>query len=88
MITKEQLKKFAENCVGKRGTGIRNAFNMEFPEENFDDLSVEQHSLIDSIVFACDSCGLLCSNDEINSYGGDVMCDECFEEEIVENDIE
>ena len=82
MITKEQLEKFAYDCIGKGNTGIQSAFNMEFPKEDFDELTSEQYALIDSIVFACDSCGWLCSSDEINSYAGDIMCDDCFEEEV------
>ena len=82
MITNEQLKKFAEDCVGRGDTGIQGAFGEAFPDEDFDDLTAAQLALLDSIVFACDKCGWLCGNDELNSYAGEAYCEDCYDEEM------
>ena len=82
MITNEQLEKFAEDCVGRGDTGIQGAFAETFPDEDFDELSTQQFMLVDSIVFACDKCGWLCSNDELNSYAGEAYCEDCYDEEM------
>lgn len=82
MITNEELRKFAYDCIGRGDTGIQGAFNMKFPKEDFNELTSEQYALIDSIVFACDKCGWLCGNDEINSYAGEAYCDDCYDEEM------
>ena len=81
MITNEQLEKFADNCVGRSGISIQNAFAETFPDEDFDELSIQQFMLLDSIVFACDKCGWLCSNDELSSYNGEELCEDCYDEE-------
>ena len=81
MITNEQLEKFAEDCVGRGDIGIQGAFGEAFPDEDFDKLSIQQFMLLDSIVFACDKCGWLCSNDEANSYAGELYCDDCYNDE-------
>ena len=88
MITNEQLEKFAEDCVGRGDTGIQGAFTETFPDEDFDKLSTQQFMLLDSIVFACDKCGWLCSNDELNSYAGEAYCEDCYDEEMDEDEDE
>ena len=82
MITNEQLKKFANDCIGRGVVSIQDVFAETFPDEDFDELTDEQLALIDSIVFECDKCGWLCGNDELNNYAGEAYCEECYDEEM------
>ena len=91
MISNKQLVSFAENCIGRGDTSIQRAFNTEFPEEDFDELTVEQYQTIDDIVFECSDCGWLCSSDEMNtSMSGENICDDCsnYEDDEDEEDLE
>ena len=46
---------------------------------NYDDLTMDELRLLDSIVFTCSSCGWNYSEDEHNVYRDESMCTDCFD---------
>lgn len=74
--------KIVNICLGTCNEDLESAISYHYPEMDVDDLTLEDHDLIDNEMFLCDACGWWCEASELEEE----FCTDCSNEEDEEDE--